>query len=104
MFNRKKRTKEIKQEITDTNKIILDKILINLDKAIKSGSFMVCISRLYVDEKTKEEKINHDIFTLAFKKDDIPISFKAYADQIKADDEKTGDTNLASLEEIANIE
>jgi len=86
MFNIKRKKEIIKEELS-VDKTILDKIITNLEEARKSGSFMVCMSVVYKDDND-EERLRHDIFTVGFKKDDVPISLNAYIEQIKNKENK----------------
>lgn len=84
MFKKKQKDKEKNnklQEEKEIDKTVLDEILPVIKKAKESGSFMICMSHIYEDEN-KEERLEHNVFTVGFKKDDIPVSLNAYTKQV----------------------
>jgi len=73
------------QNNEDTDKTVIDKIMYNLDKARRSEGFMVCMSRIYYNDK-KEKMLYHNVFTVRLHEDDKPVCVQAYKDQIEMHD------------------
>ena len=95
------------QNNEDTDRTVIDKMMYVLDEARKSEGFMVCISKIYYNDK-KEKMLRHNIFTIRLHDDDKPVCVKAYKEQIEIRDRASRIGNKSEEQnnqnEVINVE
>ena len=97
----KKRSMVGIQNNEDTDETVIDKMMYNLDEARKSEGFMVCISKIYYNDK-KEKMLRHNIFTVRLHDNDKPVCVQAYKEQVEMRDRASKIDNKSEEQKEGN--